>query len=132
MRKYCDHIITFIVGIGITLVIWYYRGLFSARNVKETMGILSDGFFVTGILFTCFGLLIVISNIGNFDMLAYGLQNIINIFRSNKNKDKIGKTFYEYRINRSEKQKNVSFILHVGILFLVLATVFTSVYYKLS
>lgn len=132
MKKYWNYLITFIVGMGIALIIWCYKGLFSSTDVKETIIILSDGCFVSGVLLTGFGLLTAISNLGNFDMITYGFHNLINLFKANKIDDNLGKTFYDYHINKGRKTKNVSFILYVGILYLVLAAVFTAVFYKMN
>lgn len=132
MKKYWNHLITLIVGIGIVFVIWIYKGLFSSSDIRERIIILSDGFFVSGVLLTGFGLLTAISNLGNFDMITYGFHNLINLFKANKSYDSLGKTFYDYHINKGRKTKKVSFILHVGILYLVLGAVFTIIFYKMS
>lgn len=132
MKKYWNHIITFMVGICMAFSIWFYKGLFHSVMIRDTMAILSDGCFVTGIILTGFGLLMVLSNVGNFDMLTYGMRILISVFKTRTNEDKLGKSFYDYHMNKKGKVKNVSFILHVGILYLVSAAVFTTAFYKLN
>lgn len=130
MKKYWNYLITFIVGIGIALIIWFYKGLFNSTDIRERVIILSDGCFVSGVLLTGFGLLTAISNLGNFDMITYGFHNLINLFKANKIDDSFGKTFYDYHIIKGRKRKKVSFILNVGILYMILGAVFTTIFYN--
>ena len=73
----------------------------------------------------------MISSTGFFDMMKYGIQVLTYMFR--KNAEKKDKDFFEYsmrmRQERSEKGSMAS-VLIVGIVYLVLATIFMILFYQ--
>ena len=63
--------ITFGVGLIIALVIMLSKSIFSQDNAKNVHHILTDAFFVPGVVICGYGLLVMASNGGTFDMLVY-------------------------------------------------------------
>ena len=110
------------------LVIWS-KGFFS-HSTAVNVQILSDAFFVAGILITSFGLLIFSSNEGMFDMAIYGLNSFIDLFRHESRKKY--KTFYEYRESRADKKLEFGFMPICGVFFLIVAVVMYLLYRKYS
>ena len=73
----------------------------------------SNAFAVPGILAVCFGLLIVASNGGTFDMLAYGVTSLFRLFKRDPLDRKYG-NFYEYRKAKQEKKRDFWYMVIVG------------------
>ncbi len=111
------------LGIGLALVLWFAsaRGLFHQTSPAAVFRILSDGFFVVGAVITAVGLLLFCSNEGTFDMLPYGMTSLADKFR--KEKKQKYKTYYDYRMARSEKKIPFGYMLICGGFFLALALV---------
>ena len=103
-KKILEYSITSVVGLLIALVIVLSKQIWNA-NTEEVFHILTDAFFVSGVLLTCFGLLIVSYNGGTFDMLSFGLIKFFNMFRKDMSKNR-ALTFYDYRVAKHGKKKN--------------------------
>lgn len=124
MKKLIKYLIVIGVGLAIFAFVVLTRNIFSQTEIRKIYIILSDGFFIPGVLITCFGLLVFTSNQGSFDMIVYGLQMFINKFRRNINARK-HKSFYEYREAKREDKKSFGYICLVGLCFIALSAVFT-------
>ena len=81
MKKNLKYLITAGIGLFFTILIVIGKDAFGQKDIKDTYKVLADGFFVPGILLTCFGLLIFSSNEGTFDMLAFGVNWLVNTFK---------------------------------------------------
>lgn len=90
-------------------------------DYMPTLQAVSDGFFVTGMLFTGFGALMWISTTGVLDIITYGFKSLLYLFTPyQKSKDEGG--FYEYKLEKREKRKAVPFeYLWIGIGLLVVS-----------
>lgn len=88
---------------------------------KSLIRALSDGCFVSGVLFTGIGLLIYASNEGFFSVFSYGISSALRVmFR--RREDILGKeTYVEYRQARMEKKTEFRYLCAVGGCFLLLA-----------
>ena len=94
------------------------------------MYILTNSTFVVGIVCAGFGLLVVASNGGAFEMFVYGMRRFFSLFQRDVNKVKF-KTFYDYHVYRSsEPKRSFAYLLIVGGAFLALSGVFLAVYLK--
>ncbi len=91
------------------------------------MQILSDAFFVPGVLLAGVGLIIFASNGGAFDMLGFAVLLFFNLFRKDVNKRKY-KDFYEYRQAKKDKKRSMAFMLITGLIFIAIAVIFIIVY----
>lgn len=127
MKRYINYLITFIFGLVFALAVILLKDGFTQEQIKDTYKILSDAFFVPGILFVCFGLLIFSSNEGTFDMLKYGFKWLVNTFKKDMPKME---SFYDYRMAKHEKTKSFGYICLVGLLFIAIAAIFAYLYMK--
>lgn len=129
-RRILLYLMTIIVGAGITLLVINAKDVWHAQTVQLAMQILSDGFFVSGVLLTGFGLIVFASAGGVFDMLGFSVYMLVNLFRRDINKRKY-KDFYEYEQSKKDRKFNMGFMLWVGLAFILIAGIFLIVYSKL-
>ncbi len=112
------------IGVALSLAIMYIRGLFEQTELYYIFMYLSDGFFVTGILYVGFGLLLIAANEGVLDIISYGFKSLLYLFTPIR-KDPAQGGYYEYKIRQKEKRKGVPYhILVIGGAFLVPAIAF--------
>ena len=123
IKKYLTQICTFIFGLFTVGLITAYRGGLKAKTVTEFMFALTDGFFIVGILLTCFGLLTVVSAGGAFDMLLYSINVLGSLFSKEKRKDKDFYAYTERKKEERKEKKSVSFLLCIGGIFLFIALI---------
>ena len=112
-----------VIGLGISFAIAYWRGIFEATTAEMVLNTISDGAFVTGILYTGFGLLLLIANEGILDIFGFGFKSLVYLFTPRK-LDKKATDYYAYRMKkkeeRAEKKVNTN-ILPVGVGFILLS-----------
>lgn len=117
--------IAFIMALGVS----FLKSLYWLDSTVEVMSALSDCFVVPGLLFILFGLLIVCSNGGTFDMLGFGLKKVILLFKIHQTEqDKEG--FYEYRKRKQEHKRSFAYIIIVGVFYLIIGLIFYILYYN--
>lgn len=127
LRKY---LITLLIGFaGVALILWS-KDIFSQTSIVKIFHILTDAFFVVGVVVTCAGLLVFSSNEGTFDMLVYGVSSFFDMFRKKSNKKY--ETFYDYRASKQEKKIKFGFIVICGLFFLAVSMVMYLFYKKYS
>lgn len=132
MKTIWKYVITFGVACVICVLALWARGLFGGvQGVAEIMRCLSDGFFISGFAVGGYGLLVVCSNGGAFDILAYGMICFFGLFRKDVRNRK-AKTFYEYRKAKSEKRHSFAYLLIVGLAFILIAVLFVVLFYVYS
>ena len=122
--------ITELIGALIALAIMLSKNVFGQDNPVDVMHILSDAFFVPGILLCCVGLLVFVTNGGVFDMLAYGVILIRDGLRRDVSK-RTYKTFYDYKQSRKDKKRGMAFLLIVGLVYVAVSVGFLIPYYAL-
>jgi hypothetical protein len=126
MSNIKKYIITTAIGLILTFVIALLKDLTNQDETIKVIHILCDSFFVTGVLLTGSGLLVVSSNLGAFDMLVYGMTSFIDYFR--KKSERKYETFYDYRVSREKEKVGFAFLLFVGIAFLCISLIFLVIY----
>ena len=126
MRRFKKYGITLLAGFLIVAAIAWAKDLFGQSNPQMVFHILSDAFFVAGILITAAGLLIFSSNEGSFDMLVYGVNSFVDMFRRNSRKKY--DTYFDYKESRAGKQIKFGFLLLCGLFFLAVAVVMYLLY----
>ncbi len=110
------------------LVIWS-KGFF-AHSLAVNIQILSDAFFVSGILMTLFAGLMFVSQEGAFIGVGFVLRNVVLAFIP------MGRARHElYADYRARKLKNAKkssnrYSLVTGLVFLFIGIVFTVIWYK--
>lgn len=127
-QKILDYLICFIVAFIIVFIFAILRGVFVSSNSNQVYKILSDSCFVTGVIFSGYGLLVVASNGGTFDMLVYGFKLAISSMFRDPSRRKSAKTFYEYRLAKSENKRSFIYLVIVGAVFILLALLFNYIY----
>lgn len=109
------------------LVIWS-KGFF-VYSAAVNMQILSDAFFVSGLLMTLFAGLLYVSSEGALIGISYVLRNVVLFFIP------FGRlkheTYGDYRARKLEKAKNrsISCVLITGSIFLLIGIVLTAIWY---
>ena len=123
-RKISPFWIALAAGIALSLLIAFLRGLGGGKTTSENAGILSDGFFVTGVLMAGVGALLAISaKTDFFDMLSYGVKSLVVMFTPFR-KPENHPRFYEYKMQRKENRKESKmFLLFAGLALIAAAAV---------
>ncbi len=126
MKKWSQYLI--IAGINILMVlgVMLIQEGFSQTG-QELLKVLCNAFFVPGMCTLGFGVLIWSTNGGTFDMLAFGVIKLFDLFKKDLTKVKY-KTFYDYRKAQQEKQRSFSAYIVVGAVFMAISILFLVLY----
>ena len=126
MKKTLKFVITLFIGFAIAILIALSKDLFIQTSMEKIFHILTDSFFVPGVVITAMGLLVFARNEGSFDMMVYGVQRFIGLFK--KNYQHKYDTFYDYRVAHSENKIQFSFLIICGIFFLAVSMIMFGIY----
>jgi len=100
-----------------------------SQELSSLLRILSDGFFLPGALMILIGLLMVVSNHGAFDALAYTGKSVKRLFIPERPGEK-RVNYREYVEQRREKKTTgFGFLFIVGGVFAVIGLIFMLVFY---
>ena len=125
--KIAKYLVTFTLGLLLAFIIVVLKDIFHSTSVKDTFHILTDAFFVPGVLIACFGVLVIATNGGTFDMLAYGVMQFFNLFRKDPTNRKY-KTFYDYKKAQEDKQIDFWYLIIVGAILIGISLIFLAIY----
>ncbi len=128
MKKVLKYLIPILICALVTVLILVGRDAF-VKSGQDLMKDLSDAFFVPGIVMLCFGVLVFATNGGTFDMLAFGVIKMFDLFKKDLTKVKY-RTFYDYRKAQNEKKRSFLHLIIIGAGFLIVGVVFLIVYYQ--
>ena len=125
LRKYA-------VCVGIELLIAFFviwsKGFF-AHSLAVNIQILSDAFFVSGVLMTLFAGMLYVSSEGALIGIGFVLRNVVLAFiPMGRAKHERYADYRERKLSEAKKQ-NDRCILVTGLFFLVIGTVFTVIWY---
>lgn len=128
------YIFTVVISVAVILLVCGLNGLLTEEKTdKETIKILCDAFFVTGVLVMGMGALSWASTKGAFDGLGYSISSLINVHRPSKKRMTWSKaeTYEEYVERKHEKdgKKRYMHLLFVGLAMIIVAVIFLIVYY---
>lgn len=126
MKKALKYLIPFLLCAVAAILILVGKSSF-AKSGKPLMGDLCDAFAVPGMIMTCFALLVFATNGGSFDMLAFGVIKLFDLFKRDLTKVKY-RTFYDYRQAQKDKKRPFAYLIIVGGAFLLVGVVFLLVY----
>ena len=118
----------FCIASAITLIVFSSKGFFN-HSIGVNVQILADGFSVSGILMTLFAGFLYVASEGALIGISFVLRNVILAFIP------MGRTKHEkysqYRERKlSEiKESNNSYVLVVGLVFLLVGIIFTIIWY---
>lgn len=130
MRSGKKYLITLLIGFGLAALLLWTKNIAAQTEAVAVFHILCDVFFVVGFLITAAGLLVLSSNEGTFDMLIYGTKTFLDMFR--KNVIKRYDSFYDFRMERSDKKLPFGFLLICGLFFLAISMVMYYFYRQCS
>lgn len=115
-----------VIGLVVAVVVWWIEGLFQAETALDVLRILSDGFFVAGMLFLAMGGLKWTTNGGVMDGLGFTFKTGLARIRSDY--ETAHMSFREYREARQEKATSPKSSLLAGTLHIAIAAVLYLVY----
>lgn len=127
-RWWLRYVITAAVLAVFTVLLAWSFGAFTETHKKELLLKLCDSFFIPGFLAVGYGLLVVVSNGGAFDMLSYGVQTLFRMFKKDPVDRKYG-GYYEYREARKEKKRTFWYFIIVGSVFVAVGGALLGAYY---
>ena len=127
-RGWVKYLATAAIGLAVALGLMASGGLFAGvLSTAGAMMVLSDAFFVPGTVLTGVGLLVFIAGEGGFDIFAYSVKLLKDVCFHNKWERE---SFHDYKRRKADQGKaRIDFILVVGVVFLVIAAVFTGLFY---
>lgn len=129
LKKAVPYVVSAVVGMVVFTIIVCTKKIWNYDDGKQVLRILSDAFFVPGVILAGVGLLIFASNGGAFDMLSYAFIRFFDLFRRDVRNKKY-KDFYEYREAKKDKKRGTAFMLIVGVIFIALAGIMLIAYYQ--
>lgn len=117
------------VALVITFAVFGIRGFFTDR-LETNIGILADGFTISGILLTLFAGLLFVNGEGAFIGIGFVLRNVVLAFIP------MGRRHHEFYAQYRErklgelKKRGDHCVLVVGLVFLAIGIIFTMWYMK--
>lgn len=146
-KAWIKYVVAAIAGLAAVILIVWSRGFWDAEVIDYTtenyhavssldrVRILSDAFFIVGALMTSFGAILFVSSHGAFDGLFFAIKSLTWFFRFREDTLKKGRpmSFYEYREEKAAKPRSpFLFLVLVGIAFILIAGIFTIMFFKMS
>lgn len=128
MKKVLQYLMSILICVVVVLAIMGIKGSF-VKSGKGLVYDLCDAFAVSGMVMLGSGLLVFVTNGGTFDMLAFGIRKLFDLFKKDLTKVKY-RTFYDYRKSQQEKKRSFWYLIIVGGGFLLVSVIFLVVYYK--
>lgn len=110
-KKKKELVIGYIVTISLTIILviimMVIKGGFKADSTKEFFHLLSDSFFVPGVLIAGVGGLSFLASLGAYDSFGYFFSrfSLHNLFFTNPKKDKYD-SLYDYKKKKEEKGRH--------------------------
>ena len=128
MRNWLKYVITICVGLVFAALI-IFPSVFNQETAADVYEVLVNAFFVPGVLIFGFGLLVLASNGGTFDMLVYGTKKFVDLFRKPQHR-KITDTFYDYRKAKQEHPGEFGYMILTGLGFIIVSLILLVFYYQ--
>ena len=128
MKKYLRYLITFIIGLVFAFIICLFKNIFFQTSANKILKILVDAFFASGTIILGFGLLVVATNGGTFDMLAYGAIMFVSLFR--RGTQRKYKTFYDYHEAQKDRRYSFAYLLIAGGILISISLILLIFWYK--
>ena len=122
------YIVCFGVASLITLAVFWIKGFFT-HSLAVNVQILSDGFFVSGALFTLFAGMLYISGEGGLIGISFVLRNVVQAFTPMGRKNHEFYAQYRERKLKSIKKAGDPCFLITGLFFLTVGVVLTVIWF---
>ena len=125
LKKYA---ICFCIEALIAVLVIWSKGFFT-QSVSVNIQILSDAFFVSGVLMTLFAGMLYVSSEGALIGIGFVLRNVVLTFiPMGRAKHERYADYRERKLSEAKKH-NDRCILLTGLFFLAIGTVFTVIWY---
>ena len=126
MDKLKKYLIAITCGLLLTCWVLYIKDIFAQTELTMIFHILTDAFFVPGILIVCAGGLVFVSNEGAFDGVTFAMTSFFDVFRKKK-KNKFT-TYYDYKQSKGDRDRSFGFLLITGSVFLAISGIMLLLY----
>jgi hypothetical protein len=124
-KSILKYVLTFAAGFGLVYAYIAPRDL-ASQTLIEQYHILCDAFTLPGLLMTCFGLMILMGNLGALDTLAYAVHFLLHTFIPLMGK---GKSYLDFMLDRREHRVHgYGFLFVVGLVLTAIGVVFLLLY----
>lgn len=122
------YITCFTIASMITLLVFWSKGFFN-HSIGVNVQILADGFFVSGILMTMFAGFLYIGSEGALIGISFVLRNVVLAFIPMGRMRHEKYSQYRERKLAGKKESDNSYVLVVGLAFLLVGIILTVVWY---
>jgi len=123
-------LIILIIGLLLVGVNLYITDGFDVNTKVELYRKLADAFTIPAILILCFGGLLFLSSLGEFDGLLYVLKSGAHFLLPFAFKED-NQRYYDYKLARSEKEHSPYLpFIYAGLILLAIALVFIVLFYQ--
>ena len=122
------YLVCFFVASAIAFIVIWIKGFFTS-SVAVNVQIWADAFFVSGILLTLFAGMLFVSGEGALIGIGFVLRNVVLAFiPMGRAKHEL---YADYRARKlsEAKERKYSFVLVIGLLFLLVGLILTGVWY---
>ena len=130
MRSAIKYLITMLCGLGLAAWVAFNQNIMEKASMQDIFHVLTDAFFIPGVLILGAGALIFVTNEGAFDAITFGLKSFWSMFSKKLKRSK--ETYYDYRSARSEKKLPFGFLLICGAVFFAVSMVMLYLYNRVS
>ena len=128
LKTILKYAIMILIGTAMVFLTFFTHNLFSTVETKKVYKIIADAFTVPGALFLLLGALIALSNQGSLSALGYMLKRLGKMLIPFSKKEH--ETYSQY-VEKREAVGGYSFIVYSGLLFMIVAVVFTILFYTI-
>ena len=132
IREYKEYVITTAVALAVGVMIALGRGIFQEDEIDMVITIISDAFFIPGVLLLCIGLIVYASNEGLFLSISYGFKAIGRTITAKKDEKLMNEKYHEYYARQIQKKSKCKHFLLVGLVFIVISLLFVVIYFAVA
>ncbi len=127
-RSWIAYVIWLLIGIG--AAVWYMSShdIWKGLEAKESLRVVSDGFFISGSLIVCIGAFVFVTQKGVFDAVRYAFGSLVSLFRKNGNTEKY-LSYAHYKKSKEDNEKlNLKPMMLSGLAILAVGLVLVAIY----
>ncbi len=122
-----NFLICFGIASAIVFIVIWIKGFFT-DSVATNLGILSDAFFVSGIMFILFGGMLFVSGEGALIGIGFVLRNVVLAFiPMGRAKHEVYADYRERKLAEA-KDRKYNFVFITGLLFLAVGIIITVIW----
>lgn len=132
IKEYKEYVITIAVALGFSVLLMLSRGIFQEKEIDMIITIISDAFFIPGVLLLCVGLIVYASNEGLFLSISYGFKTIGRTITAKKDERLMDEKYHEYYARQIQKKTKCKHFLIVGVAFIVISLLFVVIYFSVA